>query len=95
MENKDFSSIKPVDYSKFLVISLGTGSAKMEEKFSAEKASKWGLLGWLYNDGATPLIDAFSQASADMVDIHISAVFQALYCKEKYLRIQVNFTTLS
>ncbi|XP_010942708.1 patatin-like protein 2 [Elaeis guineensis] len=87
-ENKHLFPIKPTDYGKFLVISLGTGSAKIEEKFSAQEASKWGILGWLYDHGATPLINVFTQASADMVDIHTSAVFQALYSKENYLRIQ-------
>ncbi|XP_038975347.1 patatin-like protein 2 isoform X1 [Phoenix dactylifera] len=87
-KNEDFSPIKPMDYGKFLVISLGTGSAKNEERFSAQKASKWGVLGWLYNNGAAPLIDIFTQASADMVDIHASVVFQALHSTGNYLRIQ-------
>ncbi|XP_038975350.1 patatin-like protein 2 [Phoenix dactylifera] len=87
-KNEDFSPFKPMDYGKFLVISLGTGSAKNEERFSAQKASKWGVLGWLYNNGATPLIDIFKQASADMVDIHASVVFQAIHSTGNYLRIQ-------
>ncbi|XP_073103931.1 patatin-like protein 2 [Elaeis guineensis] len=87
LQNADFLPIKPVDYGKFLVLSLGTGSAKQEEKLNASKASKWGVLGWLYNNGTTPLIDSFSQASSDMVDIHVSVVFQALHC-DNYLRIQ-------
>lgn len=89
LQNADFLPIKPVDYGKFLVLSLGTGSAKQEEKSNASKASKWGVLGWLYNNGTTPLIDSFSQASSDMVDIHASVVFQALHCEGNYLRIQV------
>ncbi|KAJ8628722.1 hypothetical protein MRB53_022045 [Persea americana] len=84
----DFFPIKPTDYGRFLVLSLGTGSAKAEEKFNASKASKWGVLGWLSADGSTPLIDVFTQASADMVDIHISVVFQALHSQSSYLRIQ-------
>ncbi|XP_073103917.1 patatin-like protein 2 [Elaeis guineensis] len=88
LQNADFLPIKPVDYGKFLVLSLGTGSAKQEEKLNASKASKWGVLEWLYNNGTTPLIDSFSQASSDMVDIHASVVFQALHCEGNYLRIQ-------
>ncbi|CAL9059683.1 unnamed protein product [Musa banksii] len=88
MENADFFPIKPVDYGRFLVISLGTGSNKREERFSAEESGKWGLLGWLYNKGTTPIIDIFSQASADMVDIHASVLFQALHSEQHYLRIQ-------
>ena len=86
--NQDFFPIKPADYGKFMVLSLGTGSAKVEEKFDAVQSSKWGLLGWVYNKGATPIIDSFSQASADLVDIHASVLFQALRSEKSYLRIQ-------
>ncbi|CAD6245522.1 unnamed protein product [Miscanthus lutarioriparius] len=86
--NQDFFPIKPADYGKFMVLSLGTGSAKVEEKFDAVQCSKWGILGWLYNKGATPIIDSFSQASSDLVDIHASVLFQALHCSKSYLRIQ-------
>ncbi|XP_062192182.1 patatin-like protein 2 [Phragmites australis] len=86
--NKDFFPIKPADYGKFMVLSLGTGTAKIEEKFDAVQSGKWGILGWLYNKGSTPLIDSFSQASADLVDIHTSVLFQALHCDKGYLRIQ-------
>ena len=88
MGNPDFFPIKPADYGKFMILSLGTGTAKIEEKFDAAECSKWGLLGWLYNRGATPIIDSFSQASADLVDIHASVLFQALHCEKRYLRIQ-------
>ncbi|KAF8410010.1 hypothetical protein HHK36_002530 [Tetracentron sinense] len=80
--------IKPLDYSRFLVISLGTGAAKREHKYSAAAASKWGLIGWVYDNGSTPLIDAFGDASSDMVDIHVSTLFQALQAEKNYLRIQ-------
>jgi len=86
--NQDFFPIKPSDYGKFMVLSLGTGSAKVEEKFDAVQSSKWGLLGWLSNKDTTPIIDSFSQASADLVDIHASVLFQALHCSKSYLRIQ-------
>ncbi|KAK0577384.1 hypothetical protein LWI29_032347 [Acer saccharum] len=84
----DFLPIKPTDYGRFLVISLGTGSPKTEEKYDALKSGKWGLLGWLTAEGSTPLIDVFMQSSSDMVDFHISTVFQALHSEDKYLRIQ-------
>ncbi|CAD6245519.1 unnamed protein product [Miscanthus lutarioriparius] len=86
--NQDFFPIKPSDYGKFMVLSLGTGSAKVEEKFDAVQSSKWGLLGWLSNKDTTPIIDSFSQASADLVDIHASVLFQALHSERQYLRIQ-------
>ncbi|KAE9458521.1 hypothetical protein C3L33_09580, partial [Rhododendron williamsianum] len=73
---------------RLLVISLGTGTAKIEEKYVANDAAKWGLLGWLTSDGSSPLIDVFTHASADMVDLHLSVIFQALHSEKKYLRIQ-------
>lgn len=78
-----------MDYGRFLVISLGTGSPKIELKYHAHAAAKWGLLDWLTSGGGTPLIDVFSQSSSDMVDFNLSVVFQALHSKENYLRIQV------
>ncbi|KAK8642512.1 hypothetical protein V6N13_011853 [Hibiscus sabdariffa] len=84
----DFFSIKPDDYTRFLVISLGTGSQKCEEKYPAHVAAKWGLLGWLTCDHSTPLIDVFMQASSDMVDFHNATVFKALKSEQSYLRIQ-------
>ncbi|KAG6488111.1 hypothetical protein ZIOFF_056869 [Zingiber officinale] len=75
--NTDFKSYEPVDYSRFLVISIGTGTDELA----------MGLLGWLYNRGKTPLIDIFSQASSGMVDIYAAVVFQAVG-SEGYLRIQ-------
>ncbi|MQL84364.1 hypothetical protein Taro_016880 [Colocasia esculenta] len=86
--NSDFFPVKPMDYGRFLVISLGTGTPKQEQKYTAEAAGGWGVLGWLINGGSTPLVDVFTNASVDMVDIHISVVFQALHSDDNYLRIQ-------
>ncbi|XP_030454255.2 patatin-like protein 2 [Syzygium oleosum] len=84
----DFFPIKPMDYGRFLVISLGTGSPKSEERFTAHEAANWGIIGWLTSGGSTPLVNVFTQASADMVDLHLSVVFQALHSENSYLRIQ-------
>ncbi|CAA6659295.1 unnamed protein product [Spirodela intermedia] len=86
--------VRPLDYRKYLVISLGTGTQKQEEKYTAEKAKSWGALGWIINGDSNPLIDVFSQAIVDMVDIHISVVFQALKSEDNYLRIQENLDNL-
>ncbi|KAL8128147.1 hypothetical protein AgCh_014926 [Apium graveolens] len=86
--NPDFFPLKPVDYGRYLVISLGTGSAANEQKYDAETASKWGAKGWLLHQGSNPLVDVFMQANGDMVDYHLSIVTQALHCEENYLRIQ-------
>lgn len=84
-----FPSITPLDYTRYLLISLGTGTQKNTPKFDAKMASRWGVIGWLTNQGSTPLIDAFTQASADLVDIHNNTVFEALNSVDNYLRIQV------
>ncbi|XP_010269013.1 PREDICTED: patatin-like protein 2 [Nelumbo nucifera] len=88
IKNPDSFSIKPMEFGRFLVLSLGTGAPKSEHKYGAKQASKWGVLGWLHSDGSSPLVDVFTQASGDMVDYHVSAVFQALSSKDNYLRIQ-------
>ncbi|KAM7507065.1 hypothetical protein LguiA_017518 [Lonicera macranthoides] len=86
--NIQFEQIEPMDCTRMLVLSLGTGKAKHEEKYNADTASKWGLFNWIYDKGSTPIIDIFSEASADMVDIHVSTLFQSVGCKKNYLRIQ-------
>ncbi|VAH13440.1 unnamed protein product [Triticum turgidum subsp. durum] len=86
--NPDFTHGKPAEYGNYLIISIGTGSAKMAEKYTAPDCAKWGVLRWLYDGGFTPLIDIFSHASADMVDIHAAVLFQALRIEKNYLRIQ-------
>ncbi|KAK7376877.1 hypothetical protein VNO80_02295 [Phaseolus coccineus] len=79
----DILNVEAMQYDRFLVISLGTGSQKQEPKYSAKDAAEWGTLSWV-----SPLIDAFGQASSDMVDFHISSVFRALNSEHNYLRIQ-------
>ncbi|TYJ42582.1 hypothetical protein E1A91_A03G098600v1 [Gossypium mustelinum] len=87
-ESSDFFHIKPNDYARFQVLSLGTGSQNPEEKYPAHKAAKWGVLGWLTSEHSSPLIDVFMQASTDMVDFHLASVFRALHSEHSYLRIQ-------
>ncbi|KAI4336957.1 hypothetical protein L6164_015422 [Bauhinia variegata] len=80
--------LKPTEYSRFLVISIGTGAPKDQPRYNAMDAAKWGIFNWIINGRSNPLIDVFTQASADMVDFHLSVVFQALHSKDYYLRIQ-------
>jgi hypothetical protein len=87
--SSNFFPIKPMDYGRFLVISLGTSSHNAEEKYNAFETAKWGVLDWLTKGGSTPIIDVFSKASADMVDVHLFVVFTALQSEKSYLRIQV------
>lgn len=79
-----------MDYGRFLIISIGTGTPRNEQKLNAPMAAKWGLLDWLAHSGSTPLIDCFTQSSADLVDFHLATVTQALHSQKNYLRIQVH-----
>ncbi|KAF5955724.1 hypothetical protein HYC85_008580 [Camellia sinensis] len=64
-ENPDFFPIKPMDYGRFLVISIGTGSAKVEKKYNAKMAAKWSVLGWLLHGSSTPLVDEDTLTGTD------------------------------
>ncbi|KAM0915104.1 hypothetical protein ACQ4PT_011122 [Festuca glaucescens] len=86
--NPDFTLGKPADYRNYLIISVGTGSAKQAEIYTAPDCAKWGVLRWLHDRSFTPIIDMFSHASADMVDIHAAVLFKALRVEKNYLRIQ-------
>ncbi|XP_076890679.1 patatin-like protein 2 [Bidens hawaiensis] len=89
-KNSDFPLPQSMEYRRYLVISIGTGECKRKGgKYTAEQASKWGLLGWWFNsNGSSPLVDIFTQASTDMVDFHLSVVFKTLGVEKNYLRIQ-------
>ncbi|XP_031275574.1 patatin-like protein 2 [Pistacia vera] len=89
----EFTGINPTDSTQMLVLSLGTGAAKKEQKYNAAMASKWGLLNWVYDIGRTPLLDIFGDASSDMVDFHVSTLFQSSGSHNNYLRIQVDTLT--
>ncbi|KAH6773913.1 phospholipase A 2A [Perilla frutescens var. frutescens] len=85
----DLFRTRPVDFPRLLTISLGTGTASFDDKrYNVKRASKWGILDWLSYKGTTPLVEIFTQAGADMVDFHISQIFQALASQDNYLRIQ-------
>lgn len=89
--NEEFKDMKPMDGTRMLVLSLGTGAVqdKNGEKYNATKASKWGIFKWLYDNGNSPLLDVYSDASSDIVDICMSTVFEFFNHKDNYLRIQV------
>ncbi|KAL9255281.1 Patatin-like protein [Drosera capensis] len=86
--SQDFFPLKPMDYHRFLVLSLGTGSPRAEMRYTAAEAATWGVVGWLTKSGAYPLIDIFMRGSTDMIDYHLAAIFQALRSEENYIRIQ-------
>ncbi|POO02766.1 Patatin-related protein [Trema orientale] len=85
--NPDFTKIKLKDFS-FLVISIGTGTNKTENKYNAKSAAQWGPLSWIYYNGSAPIVDIFMEASVDMVDFHTAVVFQAFGSQDHHLRIE-------
>lgn len=85
---RKFSDIESIDSSRMLVLSLGTGIPKRSEKYDSRTASKWGLLNWVFDNGSSPIFDIYSDASSDMVDIHVSTLFRSLNAEKNYLRIQ-------
>ncbi|KAH6816910.1 phospholipase A 2A [Perilla frutescens var. frutescens] len=87
--NVDLFRTRPVDFPRLLTLSLGTGAASLNDRrYNVKRASKWGILSWLWYKGTRPLVEIFTQAGADMVDFHISQIFQALASQDTYLRIQ-------
>nr|GLL40483.1 patatin-like protein 2 [Ipomoea trifida] len=84
----DNSSNQAIGCHRFLILSIGTGTAKYGSKYTAKQAAGWGVLGWLSQGDGNPLIDVFSDASSDMVDYHLATIFRALNAGDNYLRIQ-------
>ncbi|GAA0174110.1 hypothetical protein Leryth_013660 [Lithospermum erythrorhizon] len=91
--NSHLVDMEPMDSKKMVVLSLGTGIPQNEGKYNAAKASRWGSLGWVYDNGETPLLDVFIDGSSDMVDIHVSTLFQSIHNEKNYLRIQEDSLT--
>ncbi|KAL5557057.1 hypothetical protein UlMin_039293 [Ulmus minor] len=87
-ENSDFNANESGKDFRFLVISLGTGSNKTEQKYDAKTAATWGPAGWVLSNGSTPITDIFMEASSDMVEYHSSVFFEAFRSKHHFLRIE-------
>ncbi|XP_024026054.1 patatin-like protein 3, partial [Morus notabilis] len=85
-KNPDFKP-GPVDYTKVLVISLGTGSNKTQQKYNAKLSASWGPISWIYYNGSSPIIDAFSESSVDTVNYYNCVFFDAAGCESNYFRI--------
>lgn len=83
--------LKNIDSSKLLVLSLGTGSARRDEKLQVADHNSWGIFQWFIGpdpDYTTPLLDALTTATKDTVDMYMSAFFNASGYSDNYLRIQ-------
>ncbi|KAM7269127.1 hypothetical protein ACFE04_024624 [Oxalis oulophora] len=90
-QNQDSQCLPNIDFSRFLVLSLGTGSSKRDEKLEVGNGQSWGLLKWFMGpNNTTPLFDVVLTAMDDMVDIYMSAFFRHSGIKDNYIRIQVD-----
>lgn len=89
-KNRDVFNVEPHDYRRLLVVSLGTGAAKVQPKYSSKKAAKWGILGWLFYGCSSPLLDMCMHSRTETVDDRVSADFQFTHSEDNYLRIQVS-----
>ncbi|KAI0495275.1 hypothetical protein KFK09_025425 [Dendrobium nobile] len=88
-QRENYFETEPAEYKNFRVLSLGTGLAKQHKYHSAKEVAKWGMLRWLCNCFVDmPIINIYSEASTDMVDIMLSVLFKSLEKEGKYLRIQ-------
>ncbi|KAG7532895.1 Patatin-like phospholipase domain [Arabidopsis thaliana x Arabidopsis arenosa] len=92
INHPDMDGFKPLEYDRYLVISIGTGSAKREEYYSAIEAAKWGFENWAFNwkHKTTPILDIILESSRDMAQYHTSVLFQALESEDNYLRIDAD-----
>ncbi|CDP16057.1 unnamed protein product [Coffea canephora] len=80
-----------LDFSKFIVLSLGTG-ASGDKSVDVMDPDDWGILAWLGapSFSSTPIIDALRSANDEMIDVYMSLVIKALGITpiKNYLRIQ-------
>ena len=88
-----------LDYKRYLVISIGTGSAvKAKGEYTAKGCAKWSDLNWVSNGRRKPIIDILSQASDVLVDWHVSMLLHNTHKtdqEQNYLRIQAVVRTVS
>lgn len=81
-----------LDFSKFIVLSLGTGASN-DQKVDNWDPEDWGILAWLGapSFSTTPIIDALRTANDEMVDVYMSLIVRDLGITpiKNYLRIQV------
>jgi len=90
LRSKEFPETKPLDYHRYLVISLGTGLPEQDIKFDALHVAKWGFFEWLGRHFTMPLLHMFLHDSSDMTDSHVANLFKSIGCSDQLLRIQVD-----
>ncbi|MCD7459919.1 putative inactive patatin-3-Kuras 1 [Datura stramonium] len=94
-EDPAFRSIKKLNYTEVLLLSLGTGTTEdFDKTYTAEEAAGWGALQWLFhNYPPSPLLQFAHKGGSYMNDYYIATLFHALNADKNYLRIQENALT--
>jgi patatin-like phospholipase/acyl hydrolase len=93
-ENPDFPRLtnNVVDFTKYVVISVGTGSFKedMMEVYTAKECARWNARQWAFDlwRARSPIADVFTHASNFQVDFNVAMLFHSHGCERNYLRIQ-------
>ncbi|XP_030934641.1 patatin-like protein 2 [Quercus lobata] len=85
---KEIIPSKVITKVRFLVVSLGTGSQKIENTYDANEVAKWALQQWLTHKGESPLEDTLMEAKKDIMDLDIWTDLQIFQSQQYYLRIQ-------
>ncbi|XP_034903974.1 patatin-like protein 2 [Populus alba] len=86
---------RKVDYSKILLLSLGTGEQNGKDKLEVGDPSKWGILKWIWkNDKSNPLLDILMTSADEMIEIYMSSIFQSRGLKDNYIRIQADLSSV-
>ncbi|KAJ6854671.1 patatin-like protein 2 [Populus alba x Populus x berolinensis] len=89
---------RKVDYSKIVLLSLGTGEQNGKDKLEVGDPSQWGILNWLWKNDkwdhvkSYPLIDILMTSAAEMIEMYMSSIFQSRGLKENYIRIQADMS---
>ncbi|XWS58189.1 hypothetical protein CRYUN_Cryun08bG0013300 [Craigia yunnanensis] len=83
-----------LDCTKLLVLSLGTGSSKRNNKIEVNKEN-WGPVDWVVGKGGIPILDVYQNGSDDMVDIYLYGSFRGTSFEDNYLRIQTDSLKIS
>ena len=80
---------KVITKVRFLVVSLGTGSQKIENTYDDSEVAKWALQQWLIHKGENPLEDTLMETKKDIMDLNLWTDLQIFQSQQYYLRIQV------
>ncbi|XP_065622292.1 patatin-like protein 2, partial [Quercus suber] len=85
---KEIIPSKVIAKVRFLVVSLGTGSQKIENTYDANEVAKWASEQWLIHKGESPLVDTLMEAHKDSMDSDLWTDLQIFQSQQYYLRIQ-------